>query len=490
MTNPSLAVLLNGFESDQSVADIVPTGITLNSEHVQKGYLFVALSGKKRNGMAFIKDAAERGACAVIFDAAQKLEYSPIPAIAVPQLRSKMGFIADRFFASPSRAMQVIGVTGTNGKTSVVQLLAQTLHSQGCRSASIGTLGVGVYGHLKPNCRTTPDVFSVHQALADFHREHVNYAAMEVSSHALDQGRVDQVAFNIALFTNLTRDHLDYHETMDHYFSAKSKLFLDFDLDCAVINQDDHFGARLLKMPMRAKRIIRYSALGDTSCDIYATEISANRSGVAFVIHRGADSAFIQTQLMGYFNVANLLAVAACLSSLDWPLLRIQAALEKLMPVVGRMNRISDDHNCPLVVIDYAHTPDALEKALVGMRAHVRDRLICVFGCGGNRDAGKRPMMGKVAEQFADLVILTDDNARDESPESIVMAIKQGMQHPENARVEHDRSRAIQLAVSLASANDGVLVAGKGHETDQEFAGSIRYFDDSAEALKALRACA
>jgi UDP-N-acetylmuramoyl-L-alanyl-D-glutamate--2,6-diaminopimelate ligase len=310
---------------------------------------------------------------------------------------------------------------------------------------------------------------------------------MEVSSHALDQGRVNAVAFDLAVFTNLTRDHLDYHGTMHAYGAAKERLFAWPGLDAAIINVDDAFG-RALASRANAPTLIRYG-VDREDADVAASAIETTTRGLRFHLKTPWGEGEIATRLLGRFNVSNLLAVAACLGRLGFAFDAIRDALAALDPVSGRMNRIGGDP-LPLVVVDYAHTPDALEQALTSLRAHVAGTLVCVFGCGGERDAGKRPQMGAIAEALADIVIVTDDNPRGEDGNTIVDEIVSGFENPERATVERDRRRAISLAIHAAHAGDIVLIAGKGHEPYQEI-GGVRYpFDDLAVARDVLGALA
>jgi UDP-N-acetylmuramoyl-L-alanyl-D-glutamate--2,6-diaminopimelate ligase len=404
-------------------------------------------------------------------------------------LRENLGPIASRFFGDPSESMTVIGVTGTNGKTSTVHLLAQALHRAGHAVATIGTLGAGLAGDVAAGVRTTPDAIAVQGLLATFRDEGATHVAMEVSSHALDQGRVNAVAFDLAVFTNLTRDHLDYHGTMQAYGHAKERLFAWPGLDAAIINVDDPFGRALAMRARDNLAVIRYGVERDDA-DLVASKIATGTSGLGFHLKTPWGEGDVATRLLGRFNVSNVLAVAACLGRLGLSFDAIRDALAHLEPVSGRMNRLGGDSALPLVVVDYAHTPDALEQALTSLRAHAHGALICVFGCGGERDAGKRPEMGRIAEALADLVIVTDDNPRGEDGNTIVDEIIAGFENPERVTVERDRRKAIALAIHAAHAGDIVLIAGKGHEPYQEIAGVRHPFDDLAIARDVLGAMA
>jgi UDP-N-acetylmuramoyl-L-alanyl-D-glutamate--2,6-diaminopimelate ligase len=404
----------------------------------------------------------------------------------VDGLREQVGEIAARFFGRPSAALHVIGVTGTNGKTSIVQLLANALALLGQRAATIGTLGAGLVGALRAGERTTPDVISVQALLAEFRDAGASHVAMEVSSHALEQGRVNAVDFNVAVFTNLTRDHLDYHGTMAAYGAAKAKLFACPGLRSAVINVDDAFGRELAARLPDDVRGLRYAI--DAQAEVRASGVTTSGAGLAFMLHTPWGEGAIESSLLGRFNVYNLMAVAGGLGALGYTFAQIQNALTQLRPVAGRMNRLGGSARAPLVVIDYAHTPDALEQALTSLRAHCAGRLVCVFGCGGERDKGKRPQMGAIAERLADRLIVTDDNPRGEDGSAIVKQIVAGLARPERATVERDRAAAIAFALRAAQPGDVVLIAGKGHESYQEIAGRKLPFDDLDIARRALEA--
>ncbi len=492
MSAMSLHELLAGVvDSASSVPDLRIAGMTLDSRQVRKGDAFVALRGTQQHGMAFAAQAGEHGAAIVLAelrgpDDEKPAEFVPaVPVIWIKDLRNHLGLLAARFHGDPSRRMTVIGVTGTNGKTSVVQMLAQALNHLGERSASIGTLGAGLHGALVAGERTTPDVISLQALLAAFAARDVTHVAMEVSSHALDQGRVDAVAFDLALFTNLTRDHLDYHGSMKAYGAAKERLFACEALKAAVVNVDDAFGHGLAaRLPARLTRL-RVS-LGGSQAEVRAAEVRAHAAGLSFRLYTPWGEADVDSGLLGRFNVSNLLLVAAALGALGTPFEAIVQTLAAVQPVPGRMSRLGGQAGQPLVVVDYAHTPDALEQALMSVRAHCNGRVICVFGCGGERDSGKRPQMGAIAERMADCVVVTDDNPRGEDGDAIVAQILRGMRHAGKARVQRDRAAAITWACHQAGADDVVLIAGKGHEATQEIAGAKRPFDDLAVARAQL----
>jgi len=466
---------------------IVVSGLTLDSRHVRRGDAFFALRGLHGHGIEFAANAVQRGAQVVLAEApAIDTEPLSVPLLWIDDLNAQVSEIAARFFDRPAEAMRVIGITGTNGKTSCVQLLAQALTFLGHRAATIGTLGAGLHGQLREGERTTPDAISVQGLLADFRDVGASHVAMEVSSHALEQGRVAAVDFELAAFTNLTRDHLDYHGSMEAYGAAKAKLFAWPGLQAAVINIDDVFGRELAAQLPFGVKSLRFSASNDSHAEIAADAIVTSAEGLAFQLRTPWGTHGLSSQLLGRFNVANLLTVVACLGALGESFERIVAAIETLQPVNGRMNRLGGQHGSPLVVVDYAHTPDALEQTLTALRAHCSGRLICVFGCGGERDAGKRPLMGEIAARMADIAIVTDDNPRGEDGDAIVAQIVAGMGAARSMAVERDRAVAIGHALKLAQPGDVVLIAGKGHETYQEGAAGKRPFDDLAVAHAAL----
>jgi UDP-N-acetylmuramoyl-L-alanyl-D-glutamate--2,6-diaminopimelate ligase len=481
----SLRELLAGIAD--VAGDIRVSGLTLDSRRVRAGDAFIALKGANAHGITFAPAALAQGASAMIAEgpAPVAFESANLPIVWIDGLRDRVGEIAARFFDRPAAALHVVGVTGTNGKTSIVQLLAAALEHLGARTATIGTLGAGLVGAIETGERTTPDAISVHGLLAQFRDAGASHVAMEVSSHALDQGRVNAVDFEVAVFTNLTRDHLDYHGTMQAYGAAKAKLFAWPGLRSAVVNADDAFGRELsARLPANVQRL-RYAM--DADAEIRALNVRTHGDGLDFDLVTPWGEGSIASSLLGRFNVCNLLAVAGCLGALGYAFAQIQNALKHLRPVAGRMNRLGGGA-LPLVVVDYAHTPDALEQALTSLRAHCTGKLICVFGCGGERDAGKRPQMGAIAERLADEIIVTDDNPRGEDGDAIVAQIVAGLAQPRGARIERDRAAAIALALRAAHAGDVVLVAGKGHEPYQEIDGVRRPFDDADVARRTLEA--
>ena len=486
--------------SDARVSDL-----TLDSRQARSGSLFFALPGLKDHGLKFAADAASRGATVVLWEpgtgGANGAALAPpslpasVFAAAVPNLKSLVGRIADRFFNWPSSQLRITGITGTNGKTTCAYLLAQCLERLGHPAAYIGTIGVGRPDSLAEPTHTTPDAVTLHRTLAQLRASGVRDVAMEVSSHALDQGRVDGVRFNVAAFTNLTRDHLDYHGSMQAYGAAKAKLLQLPDLKHVVLNIGDEFGRGLARdFAGGASLIAVWVGAGDSGWladrALYAAQVRMEARGIVLELAGSFGEVTVKTQLIGRFNAENSLLVMACLLSLGVSLGDAANALAECKPAPGRMEIVKTGaRNKPTVVVDYAHTPDALSKALSAAREHCEGALWCVFGCGGDRDAGKRPVMGAIAESLADHIIVTDDNPRSEDPQAITRDIIRGFQS-HAARVIHDRGAAIAAALQEAQAMDLVLIAGKGHEDYQIYGDTRRSFSDRDEALRYLGAAA
>ncbi len=492
--------------------DVMVTDVTLDSREVRPGALFLACRGHskggQRHGVEFAAQASERGARAVIYETPGAGETRALEAaarllqrvrqragqdeeqfvVAVPDLSVHLGMIADRFFGEPSQALHVVGVTGTNGKTTCAWLIAQALSLCGRPAAYIGTLGYGAIGALRPVTHTTADVVSVHRQLALLRATGSQAVAMEVSSHALDQGRVDEVRFATAAFTNLTQDHLDYHGTLDAYGAAKARLFARPTLSARVINIDDAFGRDLAGAHCAPGRLVltgRTMAAG-TAEYVTATQVRALDDGFELLLKSSWGEAPLRVALLGEFNVDNVLTTLAVLLAAQVPLAEAVAALHRCVPAPGRMQRVAGPASAATVIVDYAHTPDALEKALAAARTHCRGRLHVVFGCGGDRDALKRPIMGRIAVAGADVVTVTDDNPRSEDPANIVRDILAGIPGGAAAvQVEHDRATAIRSAILAAGAADLVLIAGKGHE-DYQIHGTTRRAFSDAEVARAV----
>ena len=470
-------------------AELAVTGLVQDSREVAPGDAFVAIAGFGAHGLHFVDAARAAGASAILFEPPAPDDLpAPDDAIAVPGLRKRMGAMADQFHGQPSAAMTTVGVTGTNGKTSTVQLLAQAWTLRGQKAGTVGTLGAGVWPKIVPTGFTTPLVLRLHALLAELRDEGAQAVAMEVSSHALDQGRVDGVHFDVGVFTNLTRDHLDYHGDMASYGAAKARLFDWPGLRAAAVNLDDAFGRELFAAVGGKVHAIGFSSRGAAGASVRAEDLHLDGRGIRFMLHAGGQAHPVRSPLLGRFNVDNLLAVAATLFALGMAPALVAETLSQLVPVDGRMNRLGGEAGQPLVVIDYAHTPDALEQALASLRGHTAGRLLCVFGCGGERDTGKRPQMAAIAERLADRVVVTDDNPRREDGDAIVAGILAGFADPSRVVVQRDRARAIALAIAEAGTDDVVLVAGKGHEPYQEIDGIRHPFDDTEVARDLLRA--
>ncbi|WP_462381541.1 UDP-N-acetylmuramoyl-L-alanyl-D-glutamate--2,6-diaminopimelate ligase [Pseudomonas sp. Marseille-QA0892] len=461
--------------------------LTLDSRHVRPGDLFLAVPGGAQDGRDHISDAIARGAAAIAYEANDALPMAPaaVPLIPISNLAAQLSAIAGRFYGEPSRSVRLIGVTGTNGKTSVTHLLAQALDALGERCALVGTLGTGFHGALESGRHTTPDPISLQASLGSLKKQGAQAVAMEVSSHGLHQGRVSGLDFKVAVFTNLSRDHLDYHGTMEAYGEAKAKLFDWPGLRCRVINKDDPFGADLAERSSDA-RLITYS-LGDSSATIHCPRADFDDTGVRAYLVTPQGEGLLRSALLGEFNLSNLLAVVGTLVGLGYPLGEILKVMPTLQGPAGRMQRVGGGLR-PLVVVDYAHTPDALEKVLEALRPHVKGQLYCIFGCGGDRDRGKRPLMAAVAERLADRVIVTDDNPRTEDPARIFDDIRGGFMSADVANFVVGRALAIESTVRALGVDDVLLLAGKGHEDYQEINGVRHPFSDLAISAAALDA--
>lgn len=487
---PQACSTLAALPSDRSINI---TGLALDSRRVEPGYLFFARDGVRHRGADFIADAIKHGAVAVMTErgalgAAERAALG-VPLLEVTDLDAATGQVASRFYDNPSQYLKVIGITGTNGKTSCSSYLAQALESLGHRCAVIGTLGNGFVGQLQPATHTTPDSVALQALLAEFRLQGAEYVVMEVSSHALDQKRVSGVHFAAAGFTNLTRDHLDYHGDMARYGDAKARLFADYAPPLQAINLDDVFGRTLFERQVSAPCRIVGFGLVEPGVDIGADQLCFDVDGCSFELCTPEGRHQVKAGLLGGFNISNLLLTAALLQLLGFDLARTAKALSVLKPVAGRMQCLPRDDRQPLVVIDYAHTPDALAQALQALRVHQAGagHIWCVFGCGGDRDPGKRAEMGAVAAELADRLVLTSDNPRSESPEQIIRDIMAGVPATERLHIESDRAAAIEWAVTHAGPNDLVLIAGKGHEDYQETAGIRQPFSDQEHALRVMK---
>ncbi len=463
--------------------------ITSDSRQVRPGDAFAAYQGTQRDGRAFIADAIGRGAGVILWDL-QGFVWNrewKVPHLPVENLKARLGAIADLVYGHPSRELWMVGVAGTNGKTSCAHWIAAGLDASGRRAAVLGTLGSGLWGALEDAPNTTPDAALLQETLRGFKTAGAQAVALEVSSHGLDQGRVNGVAFDVALFTNLSRDHLDYHGTMAAYGAAKAKLFAWPGLRVGMLNADDPFGQSLIDAARsKGRKVLTY---GFGAADIVGARLTASNTGLVFTVETPWGKGEIYTRLIGAFNAANLLGVLGVLLVSGVALEPALGFLAGAEAPPGRMQRLGGD-GAPLVVIDYAHTPDALDKVLTSLRPAVAGggELVCVFGCGGDRDRGKRPEMGRVAARLADRVIVTSDNPRSEESGAIASDIVHGIRDTGNRRyaIELDRAAAIATAIGGAKVGDVVLLAGKGHEPYQETAGMRQPFLDADHAARAL----
>jgi UDP-N-acetylmuramoyl-L-alanyl-D-glutamate--2,6-diaminopimelate ligase len=458
-------------------------GLCLDSRAVRAGDAFVALRGARSDGMAFLDDAANRGAVVALVESGRAPHAAPLPVIEVEGLATRLGELGARFYGAPSAALRLVGVTGTNGKTTCTQLLAQALSLCGTACGVIGTLGAGFPGNLQDTVHTTPDALTLQRVFAELRDAGAKAVAMEVSSHALTQGRVQALRFDTAVFTNLTHDHLDFHGSFEAYGAAKASLFRHAGLARAVVNADDALGRRILAE--LSADIERVGFALEAPAEVRAEQTEYRADGIRTQLVTPWGRGELRLPLLGRFNLQNALAVISVLGLHGVALETTLAALARIDVVPGRMQRING--GTPLVIVDYAHTPDALEQTLRALRAHCTGRLWCVFGCGGDRDRTKRPLMGRIAREHADEVIVTSDNPRSENPRAIIDEICAGIPDPGVIR-EPDRRAAIAHAIAAAAAPDCVLIAGKGHESYQEVSGVRSPFSDAEVARELLAA--
>lgn len=468
-------------------ADIDIKGLCLDSRKIKTGDAFIALNGALQHGMKFADQAIANGAVAVLYDPAgldgtMQVQAGTIHA-AIPDLSQHLGEMAARFYGHPSKRIDVIGITGTNGKTTCSQLLAQALPD----CAIIGTLGWGEPDQLIDTGNTTPDALAVQQILHTLSENQKRFVVMEVSSHGLAQGRVNAVDFKGALFTNLSRDHLDYHGNMQAYLCAKLELFKNPALEFAVVNLDDTNSDAVLDTLSHKVRRWGFSCnarhIDNAEC-LSTSNVQYHANGIEFDVHWHKQTLRANTSLVGAFNLQNVMAVLCVLLAMAWPFEKAVAQLAKLRPVVGRMEKFGGNGK-PCVIVDYAHTPDALEKLLQTIKN--QGRLWVIFGCGGDRDKGKRPQMGRIAEMYADRVILTDDNPRTEASDAIIKDILAGCQ-TNKIDIINDRRQAITTAIQQATSEDLIVIAGKGHENCQEINGKKIPFSDQQVTQEALAA--
>jgi UDP-N-acetylmuramoyl-L-alanyl-D-glutamate--2,6-diaminopimelate ligase len=512
-----LSNLLSGISKIPITMDVDILGLSLDSRLVKPGDLFFACAGMNQDGREFIADAIKMGARVVLAEENATIQSLNLPIIYIKNLSSHISEIAARFYGNPGKLLKIMGVTGTNGKTSCTYYFAEVLKQLQSRCGIIGTLGNGLYGKIQPGNLTTPDAITVQKILTDFQQQGTIYTAMEVSSHSLTQGRVSAVPFTVGVFTNLTRDHLDYHGSMEAYGNAKKKLFTELSPQYNVINADDEFGRKLIHELTPQKKVYAYSinqnlaAVSSTQVTnatnfkeaanvadlkklfntydsvewITVDEVQLNHTGIHANVFTPWGKGEFQTHLIGQFNLSNILAVITTLCLFDIPLPAVLNALANLKPVPGRMETFGGKTK-PLVIVDYSHTPDSLEKALLALRDHCPQKLYCVFGCGGNRDRGKRSLMATIAEKFANYVIVTDDNPRTEDPKQIVRDIMQGFVNSGTIVVQHDRAKAIRDVIRGATSGDCILIAGKGAEMYQQIGDEKIPFNDTEEVKKNL----
>ena len=484
MASMSLVQLANGLvDIPSSLANTPISDLTLDSRQVASGCAFIAVQGTQTDGRQFIADALDRGASVVLAESSSaSLEGDRI--IPMSDLKEQIGVLAKRFYADPSQQLALIAVTGTNGKTSISDYIGQLLRLLGESAGTIGTLGARTRsGEAVASQNTTPDIISLNRQLAEWVEQGVGFASIEASSHALDQGRLDGLTIHTGVFSNLTRDHLDYHKDMAAYRQAKLRLFRDFQPERVIYNADD-------QNTLSAREFAAQSALGvslqDTSADVYVQVISEDASGLSFQLHSPFGSAPVAINVHGRFNAFNVAAAMMVVCGLGCGFKDVAAAASYLQSVDGRMQAVGGGESVR-VVVDYAHTPDALASALFTLKSSCAGELWVVFGCGGDRDSGKRAEMGRIASDLATNVVITNDNPRTEDPAAIAEEIASGCDRA-SMRVELDRGAAIAHAIKSASPGDTVLIAGKGHESYQIVGTTQQVFSDVEQARQALAA--
>ncbi len=475
-------------------------GLNIDSRTIQKGEVFVALQGQQHDARQFIDDAITKGAVAILCEANENAldereikNGQSIPIISLCLLAKNLSLLAAAAFNHPSQDLTVIGITGTNGKTSICHFIAYLLQRFNIAYGVIGTLGNGKLGALCKTEFTTPDAISSQKILAEFKQKQLSHVVMEVSSHALSLGRVTAVDFDIAIFSNLTRDHLDFHGDMQHYAAAKAQLFKFPNLKYVILNADDTFCHKLAKEIAKEVAIYWYSVKTKSALSqhhIIAKKVTTLPTGLSAEVTTPWGEVAISVPLYGLFNIHNVLAALTCLAILKMPLPEIAKQLTTLPVVPGRMQLVSKDSQ-QKVFVDYSHTPDALAHALQELRLHFNDqKVICVFGCGGDRDKGKRAEMGAIAEKYADQIIITNDNPRTEDPVQIVNAIKSGIKNIDKVTIEYDRKEAIRLALQRAEQDTVILIAGKGHEDYQIIGREKHHFSDIETVTLFIANCA
>lgn len=488
----SLRDLLDGMTEGVEVPDLPVPGLATNSKQVRPGDVFFALPGEGTHGLHFANEAEQRGAAAVVWDDDKSTATGTVPYIRVTELRERTGYIASRFFGNPSADMTVVAITGTNGKTTVAHVTAQALKMRHGACGLFGTLGLGAIGDLKPSPNTTPDALLIQSTLADLHANGIRHAVIEASSHGLSQHRLAGVGVDIAVLTQLGRDHLDYHLTPETYAASKKKLFEKDGVKAAVLNVDDPFGAELSGFcESRGIQVTGYSLRESETAAVTGKVNAFGCDGIDMEVTSEGGTAGLKSRLVGLFNASNLLASFAVLLETGCDADTAAALLSSVSPVPGRMQLFRSDEQ-PLVILDYAHTPDAMESVLLLSRTMCGGEIVCVFGCGGERDPGKRPLMGGIAARLSDRVVLTDDNPRHEPPQNIISDIAAGIGKKNYAETVtiHRRDRAIKYAIENMSPRDCVLVLGKGHEHTQDFGDHTEAFSDAEVIRNVLAGCA
>ncbi len=488
-----LSELLNWLDIDSKFLDIKVSGMCLDSRKITHGDVFVALSGFDNHGIDFAYQVQRGGAVAIIAESLSKGKAIPkrrqqpidIPVIEIENLTEKLGMLASNFYKNPSGKLEVIGITGTNGKTSCCWLMLQAWDKLGIKGAYIGTLGSGTLQQMHDLPNTTPTALELQKILADFVSLGITHVSLELSSHGLSLGRVNNTKLKGAGLTNISRDHLDFHKTMQQYSDAKKLLFTAFDLDFSIINANDYYGKQWINeiQNKNQSEVVSYG-IGKNDFQLNAENLILTPAGIDFDLNWNGKTYALHTPLMGKFNVDNLLLVIATLIKQGFNINDITKIIPELNPVPGRMNCVDVKKHQPLIIVDYAHTPDALKQVLLALKEHNSRKIWCIFGCGGNRDKGKRPQMGHIAESYADFVIITDDNPRYEDKQQIVQDILKGMNTEQ--LVIHNREQAIAYAINNAHNDDLILIAGKGHETYQLINGKYHVFDDRIIASQLL----
>ncbi len=500
VNNPTLKQLLKQISSAQVEAGQGQTlvgPLRLDSREIQKGDTFIAVEGYNNDGRIYIPVAIKQGASLILAEANNSDEFRQLFAeiaedkiIWIKDLRDQVSLIAANYYGHPSQELTNIAVTGTNGKTSVSYMIAKTLQKLSFECYLMGTLGVGCCGNLRESSNTTADAITLQAILREALDSGAQFSSMEISSHGIDQKRAQAIKLNTAIFTNLTRDHLDYHGSMENYGEAKRQLFLQPELKNAVLNMDDRFGRNLASdEEITATKWLVTTKLPTSGSNlnhwIWAEDVNYSLRGIHANVYTPWGSGKLDSPLIGQFNLSNLLVVIAALGSILKDLSPILAAIKQVSAAAGRMHTLGTDKT-PMAVVDYAHTPDALDKALTAIREHCVGLIWCVFGCGGDRDTGKRPLMAQVAEKLANRVIVTLDNPRTEDPEQIRQDIFAGFKRPQNVKYVESRDQAIQSAIEEAQPNDVILVAGKGHEDYQIIGKEKQFHSDREVCEKAL----